>query len=163
MDPATSKLYFPMQSSVFSKKELEITEALHRKEPNQTLVDSVLPIDAAGRAQLVTNDFALDDQVWLEPTPGHTPDHVAIDLRSKSVDAVMSGDLMHSPIQLKHPEWRARPDYDVAQARETRRAILDRYCETETLICTAHFPLPSVGHIVRDGDTFDFRYEQGDW
>jgi hypothetical protein len=25
---------------------------------------------------------------------------------------------------------------------------VERYCETDTLICTAHFPLPSIGRIV---------------
>jgi len=28
------------------------------------------------KAKLIANDYALDDNVWLEPTPGHTPDHI---------------------------------------------------------------------------------------
>ena len=45
-------------------------------------------------------DYALDDEVWLEPTPGHTPGHVSVNLASKGERAVMTGDLMHNPIQL---------------------------------------------------------------
>jgi glyoxylase-like metal-dependent hydrolase (beta-lactamase superfamily II) len=76
---------------------------------------------------------------------------------------VFSGDLMHSPVQCRHPEWRARPDYDAQQARDTRRAFMERYVETDVLVCTAHFPLPSAGHFVRRGDVFDFEYDQADW
>jgi glyoxylase-like metal-dependent hydrolase (beta-lactamase superfamily II) len=147
---------------VFSGKELEAWEQGHEKFTRHPLEDSVLPVIAAGRAELVTNDFALDDEVWLEPSPGHTPDHVSIRLASKGHNAVMSGDLMHSPVQCLHPEWTAWPDWDAAQAKVTRRAFLERYADTDTLVCTAHFPLPSAGRILAERDAF--RFEAGaDW
>jgi len=37
--------------------------------------DSVLPIIAAKRAQIVKSDFAFSDDVQFIPTPGHTIDH----------------------------------------------------------------------------------------
>jgi hypothetical protein len=40
---------------------------------------------------------------------------------------------------------------------------LERYCGTDTLICTAHFPLPSAGRIVADGDAFRFAFDDADW
>ena len=84
-------------------------------------------------------------------------------LASAGAKAVFSGDLMHAPIQCRHPEWRARPDYDPAEARATRRAFLERYCDTDVLVCTMHFPLPSAGHVVPHGDAFDFRYDDEKW
>ena len=36
----------------------------------------------------------------------------------------------------------------------TRRNFLQRYCDTDTLCCTAHFPSPSAGKIRRKGDGF---------
>jgi glyoxylase-like metal-dependent hydrolase (beta-lactamase superfamily II) len=154
---------FPNARYVFSRKELEAWEGGHPKVSRQPLEDSVLPVIAAGRATLVDNDYALDDEVWLEPTPGHTPDHVAICLASRGARAVMSGDLMHSPIQCLHPEWTAWPDWDPAQAKRTRRAFLERYAGTDTLICTAHFPLPSAGRIVADRDRFRFEFDAAIW
>ena len=35
--------------------------------------ESVLPVVEAGQAVLVGDDFALDDEVWIDPLPGHTP------------------------------------------------------------------------------------------
>lgn len=154
---------FPNAQYVFSRKEFEYWREFSASKPLDHIIDSVLPIEEAGRAQLVKSDHAIDDSVWLEPTPGHTPDHFAIRLSAGGNDAVMSGDLMHSPIQCHHPEWAARPDYDREEARKTRRAFLERYCESGVLVCTAHFPLPSAGWIVPDGDAFRFEYEEKDW
>jgi glyoxylase-like metal-dependent hydrolase (beta-lactamase superfamily II) len=154
---------FPNAQYVFSKKEYEYWFAEHRKEALHHFGDSVLPIVEAKRAVMVRSDHALDDEVWLEPTPGHTPDHFAVRLASAGANAVFSGDLMHSPVQCRHPEWRARPDYDAQQARDTRRAFMERYVETDVLVCTAHFPLPSAGHFIRRGDVFDFAYDSTEW
>ena len=155
---------FPNARYVFSKKELETWRDVgHPKFSRVTLEDSVLPIVEAGRAQLVSNDYALDDEVRLEATPGHTPDHVAVALTSKGQSAVMCGDMMHSPVQCRHPDWMPWPDWDPEIAARTRRSFLERYCDTSTLICTAHFPLPSAGRIVRSGAAFDFAYDAEKW
>lgn len=155
---------FPKARYVFSKKELETWRDVgHPNFTREPLEDSVLPIIEAGRAELVANDYVLDDEIRLESTPGHTPDHVAISVGAGDHSAVMCGDLMHSPVQCLHPEWHPWPDWDAEQAARTRRTFLERYCDTPTLVCTAHFPLPSAGHIVREGDKFRFVYDASDW
>ena len=106
----------------------------------------------------VTSDHAFADGIKLLPTPGHTPDHFAVHLSSNGHDAVMSGDLIHTLLQCRHPHLVAKPDFNREQAVATRRAFMDRYCETDTLICSAHFPTPSIGHFVRHGDAFDFTF-----
>jgi glyoxylase-like metal-dependent hydrolase (beta-lactamase superfamily II) len=149
---------------VFTKKEFDAWDGGgHEKFSRQPLEDSVLPIIAAGRAELVTNDHALDDEVWLMPTPGHTPDHVAVCLASRGQNAVMVGDTMHSPVQCLHPEWHPWPDWDPEEASRTRRELMERYCETDTLICTAHFPQPSAGRFAREGDAFRFVDDDQTW
>ncbi len=67
---------------------------------------------------------------------------------------MFSGDLMHSPIQTRYPEMSVKFDVDQAEAGKTRRSFLERYCDTDTLCCTAHFPSPSVGRIKRRGNGF---------
>lgn len=47
---------------------------------------------------------------------------------------------MHTPLQTRYPELSAKFDVDEAQAAATRRGFMERYCDTETLCCTAHFP-----------------------
>ncbi len=149
---------FPNARYIFSQKEWAYWEKMHQNEPLVHLTDSVLPIMEAKQAVLVTNDYALDDEVWLESTPGHTSDHVSVRLASNGANAVITGDMIHSPVQCAEPLWIPRPDFDPELARQTRRAFLERYCDTEVLVCGTHFPAPSMGRIVPDGNTFRFVY-----
>lgn len=155
---------FPNARYIFSRAEFEAWDAdCDPKFTRTHFEDSVLPVVAAGRADLVDNDFALDDEVWLEPTPGHTPHHMAIHLASRGEQAVLCGDLMHSPVQLAEPDWHPWPDFDPDMAARTRRAFLERYCETGVLVCTAHFPLPSAGTIERAGDVWRMALDESGW
>jgi glyoxylase-like metal-dependent hydrolase (beta-lactamase superfamily II) len=154
---------FPNAKYIMSGKELEVFRNHHDPAASPSLNDSVLPVVESGQAQLVSSDFALDDEVWLEPTPGHTPDHFAVRLASRGEHAVVGGDLMHSPVQCLHPEWRARPDFAPAQAQQTRRDFMARHAELGSLVCMMHFPLPSAGHFEASSDGFRFRYDNQDW
>ena len=69
---------FPNAKYLFSKKEYEYWEGIHRDTPLDPMTDSVLPIIDAKKAELVTSDHALNDHIRLMPTPGHTPDHFAV-------------------------------------------------------------------------------------
>jgi hypothetical protein len=68
--------------------------------------------------------------------------------------AIVTGDVIHSPIQLRYPEMGMVGDS--RQAGETRHKLLEEVCETSNLLCTAHFPSPSIGRIRRRGAGFHF-------
>jgi glyoxylase-like metal-dependent hydrolase (beta-lactamase superfamily II) len=125
------------------------------------ITDSVLPIVAAQRADIVRSDYAFNDLVTLLPTPGHTIDHFAVHAGRPGADAVLTGDMIHSPIQARYPELGMMSDYDAGQAGQTRRNLFGRFCDTPTLFCTAHFPQPSVGRVIAHGDAFDFAMPEG--
>jgi glyoxylase-like metal-dependent hydrolase (beta-lactamase superfamily II) len=118
--------------------------------------DSVRPLFAEGRADLVDEKRKITDEVWLESTPGHTPGHFAVRISSKGQDAVITGDLMHHPIQCRYPEWDDNFDVDLRQAKNTRRAFCERYADTGILVLGTHFPTPSAGKIVKKDDSFRF-------
>jgi glyoxylase-like metal-dependent hydrolase (beta-lactamase superfamily II) len=149
---------FPNARYLFSKKEYEYWDAMHRETPLDPMKDSVLPIIDAKKADLVTSDHALNDHIRLLPTPGHTPDHFAVCAGRGGDAAVFTGDLIHSPIQARYPELTMRVDTDPAQGAATRRRFFERYCDTDTLCCTMHFPSPSVGHIKRWDNGFRLDY-----
>lgn len=150
---------FPNAKYIFAQREWESFEELHRRNPQPHLVDSILPVMEARQAQLVSNDFALDDEVWLEPTPGHTPGHVCIHLASQGAQGVITGDCIHSPVQCLEPGWIMRADSDPALARVTRRSFLERYCDSSAMVCATHFPEPSIGRITQRKDAFWFDYD----
>lgn len=144
---------FPKARYVFARQEFDYWTAQNAKAEVPPFADSVLPVVEAGRHELVGNDHQIGDHVRILPTPGHTPGHVAFTIGRKD-DAVFSGDLIHSPLQTRYPELSMKFDVDQAAAAKTRRSFLERYCDTDTLCCTAHFPSPSVGKIRRKGSGF---------
>jgi glyoxylase-like metal-dependent hydrolase (beta-lactamase superfamily II) len=145
---------FPNAKYVFARDEYQAME----EENHAIFIDNVQPIMEAKQAVLVDMDYALDDEIWLEPTVGHTVGHVAIHLKSGRHRAVMCGDLIHTPLQLAEPGWTPTFEYDMAASTSTRKTFLDAHCNTDTVVLTSHFPSPSVGHIVARGKGYDFRY-----
>ncbi|MEA2775586.1 MAG: hypothetical protein QOF90_992, partial [Acetobacteraceae bacterium] len=91
-------------------------------------------------------------------TPGHTIDHYAVTLGKTGKDAVITGDLIHTPLQAKWPDLAMRIDYDPLQSSATRWKFLESVCDTNTQCCFAHFPSPSRGYVKRWGDGFKCEY-----
>jgi len=149
---------FPKARYVFSQREVESVKALDAQAPNAAYQDSVLPIIRKGRADLVDDEFALGDHVRLLPTPGHTEGHVALCFGKARDELVVTGDLIHVPLQMRYPELNFVRDRIPELARKTRRDFLERYCDTPTLCCAAHFPSPSAGRVRRWGNGYRMDY-----
>jgi glyoxylase-like metal-dependent hydrolase (beta-lactamase superfamily II) len=71
-------------------------------------------------------------------------------------NVLITGDMIHSPLQGKYPEFGMMSDYDSVQAGRTRRVIFDRFCEEPTLLCATHFPAPSTVRVRRWGKGYRF-------
>ena len=147
---------FPQATYLFARQEWAYWREHEQEEYGAVVEDSVQPIFDAGLAQLVETDHRLTDEVWLEPTPGHTPGHVSVRIRSAGEEAVITGDMTHHPCQMAYPEWAALVDVDAAQSTATRRAFYERYANRPILIIGTHFATPTAGKIVRDGETYRF-------
>jgi glyoxylase-like metal-dependent hydrolase (beta-lactamase superfamily II) len=149
---------FPKARYVFADRELAYWTQRQRDEPAACpwVTDSVLPIVAANRVDIVKSAHAFDELVTLVPTPGHTIDHYSVQVGKPGADALITGDMIHSPLQARYPELGMMSDYDSKQAGQSRRELFGRFCGTPTLMCTAHFPSPSTGRFVRWRDSFDF-------
>jgi glyoxylase-like metal-dependent hydrolase (beta-lactamase superfamily II) len=149
---------FPKARYVFADRELAHWTERHAKDPSAFpwITDSVLPIVAANRVDVVKSAYAFNDLVELIPTPGHTFDHYSVKVGKSGADAVITGDMVHSPLQMKYPELGMMADWDSEEAGRSRRRLFGQLCDTSTLLCTAHFPSPSTGRVGRDGDAFRF-------
>ncbi len=132
-----------------------------REEPQEygpVIEDSVQPIFDAGLADLVRADHRVTDEVWLEPTPGHTPGHVSVHIASRGEEAVITGDMIHHPCQIAHAHWSSMADWDQAMSADTRQEFLARYADRPVLIIGTHFAAPTAGRIVRDGERYRLDY-----
>lgn len=129
------------------------------QESLRVLADSVRPVVDAGLVDLVEADHRVTSEVWLEPTPGHTPGHVSVRISSKGQSAVITGDMVHNPVQFAEPTWKCYADDDTEQAVATRLAFVQRYGGTDTVVLGTHFPAPTAGRIVADGASWRFEVD----
>jgi glyoxylase-like metal-dependent hydrolase (beta-lactamase superfamily II) len=87
-------------------------EAHYGEDPGETYTESVLPVIAAGQAELVRGAHEIATGITLWPTPGHTPGHSSVLIESGGARAVITGDAIHSSAQCGHPGWHFRYDTD---------------------------------------------------
>ena len=154
---------FPNARYIFSRTEYESWLGRYRAGEAMPVPgvfeDSVLPIVESGQALIVEDDHQIDDGMWIEPSPGHTPGHVMLNLASGAARGLMTGDVIHHPLQLLRPEWSCRACEDPGQSARTREAMLARIADTDTLLCPAHFASPSMGHVLsRPAGGYDYRF-----
>lgn len=153
---------FPQARYFFGRREWE-----HWKHLRDTggyhhmdhLADSIDPVMEAGLVEFIDPDFKVTDEISLIPTPGHTPGHVSVLIRSRGQEAVITGDMMHHPIQLAVPATLANFDMDKEQGARTRREFIERFANQPTLVIGSHFAGPTSGWIVSDGDAWKLRVE----
>jgi len=153
---------FPRANYYFGRREWEHWK--HLRDTNgyhhmEHLKDAIDPVLEAGLVQFIEPDFRLTDEVSLFATPGHTPGHVSVLVQSAGQSAVITGDLMHNPIQIAEPATEARFDMDKAQGARTRTEFVRRFNESGTLVIGSHFADPSAGHIVPDGAAWKLKVE----
>jgi glyoxylase-like metal-dependent hydrolase (beta-lactamase superfamily II) len=154
---------FPKARYIMSDRELAHWTAREKDNPQSVpwITDSVLPIIAAKREQIVRSDFAFSETVKLMPTPGHTIDHFSVLVGHPGADALITGDMIHSPLQCRYPDLGMLVDYNSTQAAQTRRTVFDRFCDEPTIVCATHFPMPSIGRVRRWGDGYKFVHVDG--
>lgn len=129
------------------------TDGIHRSYA-AAFVDSVQPVVEAGLVDLVSDDYQVCDEVRLISTPGHTAGHTSVEITSAGERAIITGDCIHHPCQLTHPEWTSAGDLDAEQATHTRRQLLSSLANDQALLIGTHFAGPTAGHVVRDGKAF---------
>lgn len=147
---------FAKARHLYTQRELDHWKASEQRVNEDVYADSIEPIFAAGLADIVAEDADLGDGLRLSPTTGHTPGHVSLWIDRDGAQAVISGDLMHHPVQFARPEWAEIGDWDDEVARSTRRSFLGQVADTGRLLLGTHFAVAPAGHVVTHGDTWRF-------
>ena len=150
---------FPRARYLFSSIDIdhwgESQDPLHANG----FADSVRPVIDAGLVDRVAGNTDVTHSVHLRPTPGHTPGHLSVWVGEH---CVITGDVLHHPIQCRHPEWTGGGDTDPDMARETRRDFLDAAAATDALVLGTHFAGSSACRITSTDDGYRFTPQPDD-
>ncbi len=147
---------FPNARYLIARKEYEHWKKEGDPEQQNILADSVKPVFDAGLAQEVELDHRISKEIRLVPTTGHTPGHVSVMIESRGESAVITGDMMHHPCQIAHPEWSPLFDSDPEASRTTRKTMMNDWADRPILVIGTHFAAPTAGRIRRDGVSYRF-------
>jgi len=119
--------------------------------------DSIAPVRATGQVQLWETLHEIDSNLRLESAPGHTPGASVIILNSSGDRALFAGDILHTPLQVPHPDPSSCFDLDQAQSRETRLRLLSWASDNGALMLPAHFSGHGALEIENSGSGFTIK------
>ena len=153
---------FPNAKSLFHRQEYAfwendaLTGANSHGDNGSVWRMNCLPIVEAGKALLIDESYSLDDTFFLSLTPGHSPFHCCVHIRSQGREAIVTGDLMHHALQCIEPDWSSGFDTDPVMSAKSRWKFFGQYADTNVLMLPIHFPSPTTGRIASNGDRFRY-------
>lgn len=81
-------------------------------------------------------------------TPGHTPGHMAFELRSGSESALVVGDAIgNHHVAFARPDWPSGSDQDAETAIGARTMLLDRLANEQLPVVGFHLPGGGIGRV----------------
>ena len=110
--------------------------------------DTLDPLIELGVVDLVADEQAIGKELTIIQTPGHTPGHSSLLIRSAGDTALLVGDVWLHPAQVTEPTWAAAFDMDGPAATQMRTSLAQRIADHGMTIGVCHFPEP-FGQLVR--------------
>lgn len=87
---------------------------------------------------------------------GHTPGHMALEVRSGSDSVMILGDSIgNHHVAFEQPQWRSGSDQDAELAANTRLSLLDQMSADKMRVIGYHLP-GGVGHVDKSANGYSF-------
>jgi glyoxylase-like metal-dependent hydrolase (beta-lactamase superfamily II) len=120
-------------------------------------IATTAPYVAAHRFQPFADNERLAPGIRATTARGHTDGHTTYAITSRGQSLLLWGDIVHvSAIQLQHPGATVKYDSDAKAAARSRQELLARAASEHLLVGAAHIAFPGLGHIRKNGATFDW-------
>lgn len=111
----------------------------------------------AERLQMVTDGQEILPGVAARLTPGHTPGHMAFELRAGTEAVMVVGDALgNHHVAFERPDWASGSDQDGVMAASTRVSLLDQIAADQIRLIGYHLPGGGIGRAERVDGTYRF-------
>tara|TARA_B100001013_G_C24607121_1_gene441525 strand:- start:337 stop:1176 length:840 start_codon:yes stop_codon:yes gene_type:complete len=115
--------------------------------------ENVIPLQSLSLMDLFEDGDSITDEITAMITPGHTPGHMVFLLDSAGAKGAITGDAIHSKVQIQEPSWSAGVDVDKSASERSRLEIIRRAVSGDLIIAAGHFhPDEHFGRIRQEGD-----------
>ena len=152
------KILFPNAQWVIARQEWDFWSNLENLKDLPPLYTEIIQrklLPLSDRLRLVEGETEVLPGIFTIPSPGHTPGHLVIAVRSKGQELLYIADAMLHPLHVDHPDWCAShwADLDWEGVIRSRRELYARAAARHSLVLAFHFdPFPSLGYIEPAGE-----------
>jgi glyoxylase-like metal-dependent hydrolase (beta-lactamase superfamily II) len=143
----TLKPTFPNARYVLQKGEWDAASHPNDRTRGTYLAENFEPLDAAKAVELVDGDAEIVPGLRMVRAPGHTEDHVVVEVESGGDYALYIGELSQHPVQLERLAWISAFDIMPVVSLETKKRFVERAIEKDATIVSVHHEYPGVGRI----------------
>lgn len=147
-EPDDDRPAFPHAEYLLSPQEWDGRRAGYGV--SQVMLDTMAP-----RVRTISDGEEIFPGVQAVALPGHTPGQLGYAITSAGAQLLAFADVMHSPVQVAHPDWAVVAD-DPHAAPWSRQRILDALADQETIGYGAHFADVVFGQVRRTGGGLDW-------
>jgi glyoxylase-like metal-dependent hydrolase (beta-lactamase superfamily II) len=109
-------------------------------------------LEELGMLELDPDDREVAPGIRVIHAPGHTPGHRSVIVETDDGDVLVTGDLLHMPVQIAHPAWRSDHDVDPEEAARSRVSLVGRALDEAWTVAVHHFARP-WGRVTTEGWT----------
>lgn len=139
-----AKSYFPNATIRFGAGDWE-ENVLNARNP--AFAQGMKDANDAGRVQVIERDGEVLPGISAMHTPGHTAGHTSFILSSGTQRAIILGDIISCPMQIRNIEMEVVFDTDPKLAVQTRERIM-REIDGDMLVGGPHFPGLRFGRVL---------------
>jgi glyoxylase-like metal-dependent hydrolase (beta-lactamase superfamily II) len=139
-------LSFPRARYIAQRGEFDWAHLRNERIQASYLRHNFDPVMEAGRLQLVDGDVDVVPGVQLLKTPGHTPHHQSVLIRSGGDTACFLADVIPTSAHLPLP-WIMGYDVEPLITLETKRHLLERARAEDWLLIFEHDPVVAWGRL----------------
>lgn len=141
---------FPRARYVIQKGEWEAATHPNDRTRGTYLAENIEPLDDAGQVDLVEGDTEVVPGVRMVRAPGHTDDHVVVEVESGGDYALYIGELSQHPVQLERLAWISAFDTMPLVSLETKKRFVEKSIENDATLVSVHHEYPGVGRVRLD-------------
>lgn len=147
----TQRARFPRARHILSRTDWDRNPK--REDPASDLVVRLTAIRRAGLLDLIDGEDEPVPGVILIPSPGETPGHMIVHVRSAGESFYYLGDLVHHACEVEHRGW-APPGRDLAALEASRNALFTEAANSAATLAYSHGRFPGWGRIARTAGGF---------
>jgi glyoxylase-like metal-dependent hydrolase (beta-lactamase superfamily II) len=142
---------FPRARYLIQKGEWDAAMHPNDRTRGTYLAENFEPLDAAKQVELIDGDAEVLPGVRMTRAPGHTEDHVVVEVESGGDYGLYIGELSQHPVQLERLAWISAFDIMPVVSLETKKRFVEKSLEKNATIISVHHEYPGLGHLRSEG------------